>query len=298
MMLIPSMPLPIIRAHSRPYWFRMVGLVSLWLAALSGMGFLFKRVLLQKMRWWIRRLVLENNLQAMQSRNTPHEVVATMIAVAAVKAASSATAEVSSLSRVILTIQAEGKHCANKIVSALQAQSSKLTKVEIMMRGVMEEIDRQKQLSATNGMPVGWLSSDKRYKPQDNSHEHIKSAWKGPFSNASLVSNARESLIMSADKDVETPQSSTANSTPQSASFLEVMAMLERGETPPGIKKINDRPPIPNQLPSKSYLRPKPKPWETEEREKSNTIQYLPWSERNSSKKATSVSILRTQADK
>ncbi|KAL6010967.1 hypothetical protein ACLOJK_001410 [Asimina triloba] len=40
------------------------------------------------------------------------------------------------------------------------------------------------------------------------------------------------------------------------------MAMVQRGEKPPGIREIDDRPPNPNQLPSNPNLAPRPKPWE------------------------------------
>lgn len=47
------------------------------------------------------------------------------------------------------------------------------------------------------------------------------------------------------------------------ASYMEVLEMLERGETPPGIRDdIDDKPPNPDQPPPPSRMKPKPKPWE------------------------------------
>jgi len=44
---------------------------------------------------------------------------------------------------------------------------------------------------------------------------------------------------------------------------MEVLEMLERGETPPGIRTdINDKPPNPKQSPPQSMMKPLPKPWE------------------------------------
>ncbi|KAI3426836.1 hypothetical protein D9Q98_006783 [Chlorella vulgaris] len=52
---------------------------------------------------------------------------------------------------------------------------------------------------------------------------------------------------------------------PHPASYLEVLEMLERGQTPPGIRTdINDRPPDPLALPVEPRLKPRPKPWEKE----------------------------------
>lgn len=47
------------------------------------------------------------------------------------------------------------------------------------------------------------------------------------------------------------------------ASYMDVLAILERGETPPGIRTdINDKPPNPEQPPPPARLKARPKPWE------------------------------------
>lgn len=51
--------------------------------------------------------------------------------------------------------------------------------------------------------------------------------------------------------------------TGSSPSYMEVLEMLEKGQTPPGIRTdINDKPPNPYQPPPEPKLKPKPKPWE------------------------------------
>eukprot|EP00854_Cymbomonas_tetramitiformis_P008921 gene8921-10571_t len=42
----------------------------------------------------------------------------------------------------------------------------------------------------------------------------------------------------------------------------QVLEMLQKGETPPGIRDINDKPPNPNQEIPEPQLKRKPKPWE------------------------------------
>eukprot|EP00897_Mesotaenium_endlicherianum_P006573 jgi/Mesen1/5944/ME000301S05072 len=57
---------------------------------------------------------------------------------------------------------------------------------------------------------------------------------------------------------------------PHSASYMqagvsvwrEVLEMLEKGQKPPGIRDIDDKPPNPTQAPSDSRMAPRPKPWE------------------------------------
>ena len=46
------------------------------------------------------------------------------------------------------------------------------------------------------------------------------------------------------------------------ASYAEVMEMIQRGETPPGIEKVNDTPPNPNAAVSEAKMAPPRKPWE------------------------------------
>ena len=43
---------------------------------------------------------------------------------------------------------------------------------------------------------------------------------------------------------------------------VQVLEMLENGETPPGIRDVNDTPPDPAAPPPPARLAPRPKPWE------------------------------------
>eukprot|EP00241_Pyramimonas_parkeae_P017321 CAMPEP_0114283732 /NCGR_PEP_ID=MMETSP0059-20121206/4264_1 /TAXON_ID=36894 /ORGANISM="Pyramimonas parkeae, Strain CCMP726" /LENGTH=606 /DNA_ID=CAMNT_0001404491 /DNA_START=11 /DNA_END=1831 /DNA_ORIENTATION=+ len=49
---------------------------------------------------------------------------------------------------------------------------------------------------------------------------------------------------------------------PHPRSYAEVLEMLEKGQTPPGIREIDDHPPNPSQELSGSRMQPRPKPWE------------------------------------
>lgn len=58
----------------------------------------------------------------------------------------------------------------------------------------------------------------------------------------------------------------------QSPSYMEVLEMLEKGETPPNVRTdINDQPPNPTQPPPNTRIQPKPKPWE---RNKASSSSY------------------------
>eukprot|EP00887_Chlorella_sp_A99_P001028 scaffold14.g1028.t1 len=50
---------------------------------------------------------------------------------------------------------------------------------------------------------------------------------------------------------------------PHPPSYMEVLDMLQRGQTPPGIRTdINDQPPDPEAPPPQPRMKPRPKPWE------------------------------------
>ena len=65
---------------------------------------------------------------------------------------------------------------------------------------------------------------------------------------------------------------------PHPASYMEVLEMLKKGQTPPGIRDIDDAPPDPNaELPAATLPR-KPKPWEAAALgEASSRVAAKPW---------------------
>ncbi|KVI06334.1 Peroxisomal membrane protein 14 [Cynara cardunculus var. scolymus] len=61
---------------------------------------------------------------------------------------------------------------------------------------------------------------------------------------------------------------------PHPKSYMEIMAMVQRGERPPNIRDINDLPPNPDQPVSNPRLAPKPKPWEAAQSQGSSTYPH------------------------
>ena len=58
------------------------------------------------------------------------------------------------------------------------------------------------------------------------------------------------------------PASTNPSVSQHPKSYMEIMAMIQRGEIPPGIKEINDSPPNPDQPLPKPHMAPRSKPWE------------------------------------
>ncbi|XP_011623643.1 peroxisomal membrane protein PEX14 isoform X2 [Amborella trichopoda] len=63
-----------------------------------------------------------------------------------------------------------------------------------------------------------------------------------------------------------------AGGAPHSQQFMDVMAMVQRGEKPPGIREINDKVPNATQPLTNSRLVPKSKPWEDTSRVQPSSI--------------------------
>lgn len=74
---------------------------------------------------------------------------------------------------------------------------------------------------------------------------------------------AEEPMASTNVRPLSAPASVEPSVAPHPKSYMEIMAMVQRGEKPPGIKEINDFPPNPNQPPSNPRLAPRLKPWET-----------------------------------
>uniref|UniRef100_A0A2N9HFX8 Peroxisomal membrane protein PEX14 n=1 Tax=Fagus sylvatica TaxID=28930 RepID=A0A2N9HFX8_FAGSY len=83
------------------------------------------------------------------------------------------------------------------------------------------------------------------------------------------ISNSKQQYVNNkADNDLRSvrssspPTSAEPSVAPHPKSYMDIMAMIQRGERPPNIRDINDQPPNPNQQPSNPRLAPRAKPWE------------------------------------
>ncbi|KAH7283980.1 hypothetical protein KP509_34G033700 [Ceratopteris richardii] len=210
---------------SRVDWLRIARLLGLILGPTAGIAFLYK-IYLRKVNWWIWKPVSPN-----YSRDFEHTVI--MATIAAMRASSSVASELAILNQTIFALQSEGRLHRDYIARAIQAQTSNLIDADLIVRGIL--------------LGKGYNSKQKSTSSNQNTAE-------ASITKYNHASKNREEGLGT--------HPHTLNNPTQPRSILEVMAMLERGETPPGIKVIDDKPPIPNLRPSASILQAKPKPWE------------------------------------
>ncbi|KAL9243153.1 hypothetical protein vseg_017077 [Gypsophila vaccaria] len=203
------------------------------LLALSGAGtvLVLKKSIIPRLKSWIRWVVLDEEDSLERSVGTPSLAEE---AAAAAKAAAAAAADVARASQEMLVTKNEEKKCFAELLSLLDVQIHEMR----IMRKSLSKLEGQ-----SNG--AGRISSRDEY--QD-----------GSFAR-SLVANGKYEIDTRSVRSASPPPSTEP---PHPKSYAEIMAMVARGERPPNVRDIDDRPPNPNQPISNPSLAPRSKPWE------------------------------------
>ncbi|XP_043723748.1 peroxisomal membrane protein PEX14 [Telopea speciosissima] len=252
-------------SKSRFHWSHAVLAVGLLAASGAGSALFFKHAIVPRLKSWIKKVVLEDEEERdVVKKNNSKPSLAEEAALAA-KAAAAAAADVARASQEMLNSKSEEKKYFEAFRSLLDVQVEEIKSMSNAIR----------KLEATSD--IG-LSSNKQVV------EHIQSAssngptntsWKTPLAgqensrgSGSLTNSMQSKVNGTSDFDLgsvrpsSTPASMEPSVAPHPKSYMEIMAMVQRGEKPPGIREINDLPPNPNQLPSNPRLAPRAKPWE------------------------------------
>ncbi|KAK9800338.1 hypothetical protein WJX73_005393 [Symbiochloris irregularis] len=84
-----------------------------------------------------------------------------------------------------------------------------------------------------------------------------------PAANGHAYGNGEATKASSTFRPASPTPSATPSQPSHPASYMEVLEMLERGETPPNVRDdINDSAPNPEQAASQARMKPRAKPWE------------------------------------
>ncbi|KAL6992762.1 hypothetical protein U1Q18_010877 [Sarracenia purpurea var. burkii] len=221
--------------HARFHWSH--ALLAVGFLALSGAGtvVLFKNAVLSRLKSWVRKVALEEEEESGKKVNSKPSLE--QEAAVAAKAAATAAADVARASQEMLLSKTEEKKYFRELMNLIGVQVQE-------MKSMSNAI--QKLEGNTPGRnPL--VEQDHRIPAK-----------------SSRQSNANGN----ADFDLYSARSSSPLATvepsvgPHPKSYMEIMAMVQRGEKPPNIREINDLPPNPNQpLPNASSA-PRAKPWE------------------------------------
>ncbi|CAN1774789.1 Peroxisomal membrane protein PEX14 [Linum perenne] len=220
-------------ARSRFHWYHAVFAVGLLAASGAGTAVWIKKSMIPRLKSWIRKVVLEE-----KDGNGKLSLVEE--AAAAAKAAAAAATDVAKISQEMIISRSEEKSYMENFMNLLDVQVKE-------MRSMSNAIQR---LEGKNDY-IG-----RTHLVEHGDYSPSVTNLKQPYVNGKLEIDSRSARSSSPP---------TSAQPPHPKSYMEIMAMIQRGERPSNIRDINDQPPNPNQQISNTRLAPRSKPWENNE---------------------------------
>ncbi|KDP31101.1 hypothetical protein JCGZ_11477 [Jatropha curcas] len=226
-------------ARSRFQWYHAVLAVGLLAASGAGTAVLIKNAIVPRLKLWIRKVVLEEEEDSMKKVNAKPSLAEE--AAAAAKSAAAAAADVAKASQEILNSKSEEKRYFEEFMNLLDLQVQEMKSMSM----AIHKLEGQ-----ANNLGRTSLADQEDYTLSVANHP------KQTYVNGKADSDLRSVRSSSP------PTSAEPSVAPHPKSYMEIMAMVQRGERPPNIRDINDQPPNPNQQISNPRLAPRNKPWE------------------------------------
>ncbi|KAG0461536.1 hypothetical protein HPP92_021833 [Vanilla planifolia] len=224
-----------------------VGLLS---ASGAGTAMLFKKAVLPRVKAWIRKVAIENNVSVKEDTN---KSLAEETAEAA-KAAASAAALVATASQELLNSKNQERKYFEAFMGMIDVQVKE-------MKSMSDAIQRLEKAKEQDKLVTEYAQYATANGTTNNSWRTSQVTQTDSLLNQVKV-NGTTNTDYGAVKHSVTPTSVEPVTAPHSKSYMEIMEMVQRGEKPPNIREINDMPPNPNQPPSKPLIAPRTKPWE------------------------------------
>ncbi|KAI9169828.1 hypothetical protein LWI28_018254 [Acer negundo] len=242
---------------SRFYWSHAFFVVGLLTASFAGTAILLKKFFLPRLKSWIRKVVLEeHDGSARKSKSSLFEEVT-----AAAKTASIAATNAAKSSMEMLNSKYEERQYFEALIKSMNFQVAE-------MRSMSKAI---KNLEGTGeAAPSSYKQLDKyiqhlsRNGPNNTPRESTLFDCEDPISYLESSMKVKANDVSKFGSSVR-PSSAPASTRPvgqHPKSYMEIMAMIQRGEIPPGIKEIDDSPPNPDQPLPNPHMAPRSKPWE------------------------------------
>lgn len=257
---------------SRFQWTHLLLALGLLSATGAGTGVVFKKAVIPRLKSWIRQIAsgADEFEQKKVVAPSPAEE-----AVAAAKAVAAAAAEVAEASREMLKSKLEDSKHLEGLIHSLEEQTKEMKSMKI----ALQEIENRRHEVHIAGSRSDSQSASETNRAKSNGAwgavSSINQSEDGGILQTISKNYTVDASMSTVDQGIVRPSSAPARAEPSQApysnSYIELMAMVQRGEKPPGIKEVNDKPPNPNQLPSNPRLQPRPKPWETIQAQSSNS---------------------------
>lgn len=214
-------------------WTHAVMAVSILAASGAGTALLLKHTIIPRFKSWIRKVVMEEEDEkgAAKGRTSLAEEAAV---------AAAAAADVARASQEMLASKTEERRYFEELRNLLSYQVRE-------MKSMSSALQKLEGKSSTSGRIPAIEQDDSRVSISHSTQS---------YSNGELDVDANSVRSLSPPASVE------PSVAPHPKSYMDIMAMIQRGEKPSNIRDINDQPPNPNQPIPDSRVGPKPKPWE------------------------------------
>ncbi|XP_040986949.1 peroxisomal membrane protein PEX14 [Juglans microcarpa x Juglans regia] len=220
------------------HWSHAVLAVGLLAVSGAGTAVLVKKAIVPRLKSWIRKIVSEEENDLAEKRDSKPSLAEE--ATAAAKAAAAAAADVAKASQEMLQSRNEERRYFEEFTNVLDVQVQEMKSMTNAIRKLEGQTSAQGRSSFVD-------QEDHKVTISSSQQRHVNGK---------------------ADNDLHTVRSSSPPKTaepsiaPHPKSYMDILAMIQRGERPTNIKEINDLPPNPNQQPSNPRLAPRAKPWE------------------------------------
>lgn len=229
---------------SRFHWYHGVLAVSFLAVSGAGTAILVKNAVVPRLKSWIRRIVLEEDGGGLVEKNNAKPSIADEAAAAA-KAAAAAAADVARASQEMLMTKSEEKRCFEELINMLNLQVREMKSMS----------------SAIQKLESGQNINGRSFMEEQKNQRVLRTTSMQPYANGKADTDSRSVRSLSPPASAEPPHPK---------SYMEILAMIQRGEKPSNIREINDAPPNPNQPLPNPHLAPKPKPWEVSQTQNSS----------------------------
>ncbi|XP_058227355.1 peroxisomal membrane protein PEX14 [Rhododendron vialii] len=215
-------------------------LLAVGFLAVSGAGtaVLFKNAIVPRLKSWIRKVVHEEEEKS--SKKTDSKPSLEQEATAAAKAAAAAAAEVARASQEMLISKTEEKKCFEELVNLIGVQVQEMKS----MSNAIQKLEVQG--NAPGRTPL----------VEEQDHRVLAK------SSRQQMANGTANFDLYSGRSSSPPTTVEPSAAPHPKSYMEIMAMVQRGEKPPNVREINDLPPNPNQPLPNPHVAPRAKPWE------------------------------------
>lgn len=213
-------------SRTRFHWSHALMLVGFLTASGAGTVLIIKKSLLPRLKSWIRKVVLDEDDE--QSKKTDNKPTLVEEAAQAAKSAAAAAADVAKASQEMLASKGEERKYFVEVVGLLDKQVQEMK----LMTNAIRRLEGQEDLRVSQ------------------------------TSLKQLVVNGKADYDLRSVRSLSPPAPVEPSGPPHPKSYMEIMAMVQRGEKPSNIREINDLPPNPSQQPSDPRILPRSKPWE------------------------------------